>query len=166
MPLNLPPEFWNQLAQASSVPLLVPSVPKSSRAEWITTSGRLVSSINVRTVEQNRFIVKPINLADSVDWCRDFESLLCSYDVRAAAFRAHCVATEEHCKAYRVATFIQGEEVPLCCGKPMYFVGQIDDNNICTEPPLEHKHWWHDVASFYVFTCSTCLECKAVGQQF
>lgn len=108
----------------------------------------------------------PINVEGYVDWCRNFEPLLCSYDMRAAAFRAHCVATDEQCKAYRVPTFIQSEDTPVCCGKPMYFVGQIDDNNICAEPPPEFKLWWHDAASFYVFTCSICLECKAVGQQF
>ena len=32
--------------------------------------------------------------------------------------------------------------------------------------PPGAKLWWHDAASFYVFTCSQCLECKAVGQQY
>ena len=53
-----------------------------------------------------------------------------------------------------------------CCGMPMHFVGQIDDNDICTERPKDAILWWHDLASFYVFTCSQCLKCKAIGQQF
>ena len=48
----------------------------------------------------------------------------------------------------------------------MVFVEQIDDNVICTERPTDAKMWWHDAASFNVFTCTPCLECKAVGQQF
>ncbi len=67
---------------------------------------------------------------------------------------------------FRIPLWIQGEEVPECCGRAMHFVGQIDDDRICTEPPIGAKLWWHDGASFYVFTCSQCLACKAVGQQF
>jgi hypothetical protein len=48
----------------------------------------------------------------------------------------------------------------------MSFVGQIDDDTICSEPPADAKLWWHDGASFYVFTCPMCLGVKAVGQQF
>jgi hypothetical protein len=67
---------------------------------------------------------------------------------------------------YRTPLWIQGEDVPDCCGKPMFFVGQIDDNEICTEAPPDAKYWRHDRASFYVFTCSQCLSVKAVGQQY
>ncbi len=48
----------------------------------------------------------------------------------------------------------------------MHFVGQMDDNKICCEAPDGAKFWWHDAASFYVFTCDQCLDVKAVGQQF
>jgi hypothetical protein len=48
----------------------------------------------------------------------------------------------------------------------MIFVGQLDDNAICGEPPTGARMWWHDAASFYVFTCPQCLSCAAVGQQF
>ena len=75
-------------------------------------------------------------------------------------------ATNEEVVLFRVPVWIQGEEVPECCGRPMFFVGQIDDDNICMERPPHANLWWHDVASFYVFSCSQCLECKAVGQQF
>ncbi len=69
-------------------------------------------------------------------------------------------------KTFRVPLWIQSEEIPSCCGKPMFFVGQLDDNTICGERPDGVRYWWHDTASFYVFTCGECLECKAVGQQF
>lgn len=75
-------------------------------------------------------------------------------------------ATEDERKRFRVPLWIQDEEIPMCCGQPMFFVGQIDDNVICTERPVDAKVWWHDAASFYVFTCSRCLECKAIRQQF
>ena len=75
-------------------------------------------------------------------------------------------ATADERRKFRVPLWIQGEEVPECCGRPMFFVGQIDDDVICTERPKDANMWWHDGASFYVFTCSRCLESKAVGQQF
>jgi len=75
-------------------------------------------------------------------------------------------ATIDELKLFRVPLWIQGDETPQCCGRPMQFVGQIDDDRLCTEPPENAKMWWHDVASFYVFTCSQCLECKVIGQQF
>jgi len=66
---------------------------------------------------------------------------------------------------HRMPIWVQDEEIPECCGCPMFFVDQIDDEMICTEPPPGAKLWWHDVAVFYVFTCPMCLRVKAVGQQ-
>ena len=98
-------------------------------------------------------------------WLDDFEHFV--FQVLADGTRkAIRKATSEDIKGFRVPIWIQGEEVPICCGREMVFVGQIDDNEICTERPDEAKLWWHDAASFYVFTCPQCLECKAVGQQF
>ena len=62
--------------------------------------------------------------------------------------------------------WIQGKQKPKCCKQEMFFVGQIDDNHICNEAPEDAKLWWHDFASFYVFTCSKCLKVKAIGQQY
>lgn len=75
-------------------------------------------------------------------------------------------ATEDERRSFRIPLWIQGDEIPECCGRPMHFVGQLDDDRICMERPEGAKLWWHDKASFYVFTCAQCLECKAVGQQF
>ncbi len=66
----------------------------------------------------------------------------------------------------RMPRWIQGEEVPVCCGSLMLFVGQIDDEQLCSERPQDAQIWWHDIASFYVFTCPFCLGVKAVGQQY
>ena len=98
-------------------------------------------------------------------WLNDLENFV--YQVLADGTRkAIRKATSDDIKNFRVPIWIQGEEVPICCGREMVFVGQIDDNEICMERPDEADLWWHDAASFYVFTCSICLECKAVGQQF
>lgn len=105
-------------------------------------------------------IVPPIN------WVKNFELMYCQRQLDADTIMVLRVATDEERKKYRVPLWIQGEDVPECCGKPMFFVGQIDDDTICTETPPSAKLWWHDAASFYVFTCSQCLEVKAVGQQF
>ncbi len=98
-------------------------------------------------------------------WLDDFEHFV--FQVSADGTRkAIRKATSEDIHKFRVPIWIQGEEVPTCCGREMVFVGQIDDNQICMERPDDAKLWWHDGASFHVFTCPSCLECKAVGQQF
>lgn len=100
-----------------------------------------------------------------LNWLDEFEHFVFQVlkDGRRKAIRK---ATAEDIKKFRVPIWIQDEEIPICCGREMVFVGQIDDNEICTERPEGASLWWHDAASFYVFTCPQCLECKAVGQQF
>ena len=100
------------------------------------------------------------------DWFDDFELMYCQLQHDGASFKVLRKATDDERKLFRVPLWVQDEEVPECCGQPMQFVGQIDDDRICTERPPGAKMRWHDIASFYVFTCSQCLECKAVGQQF
>ena len=102
---------------------------------------------------------------DTVKWF-DSELMYCQIQHDETTFKVIRPATDDERKLFRVPLWIQGEETPKCCGRPMHFVGQIDDDRICTERPPDAKLWWHDLASFYVFTCSQCLECKAVGQQF
>ena len=105
-------------------------------------------------------------LPEEVDWFEDFEFMYCREQHDSATVKVIRRATSEELKMFRVPIWIQDEEVPECCGIPMQFVGQIDDNDLCTERPAGAKLWWHDAASFYVFTCAQCLECKAVGQQY
>jgi len=101
-----------------------------------------------------------------IEWFEEFEEMYCQQQHASDTIKVIRKATDEERKLFRIPLWIQGDEVPECCGQPMHFVGQIDDDRICTEAPPGAKMWWHDVASFYVFTCSQCLECKAVGQQF
>ena len=98
-------------------------------------------------------------------WLDDFEHFIFQLlpDGSRKAIRK---ATEEELKTFRVPIWIQGEEIPICCSREMVFVGQIDDNVLCTERPEDAKLWWHDAASFYVFTCPICLSSAAIGQQF
>jgi hypothetical protein len=110
-------------------------------------------------------LVEFSSLPDDVDWFDTFELMYCQTEHASDVIKIIRAATDEERALFRVALWIQGNEVPECCGRPMFFVGQIDDDRICTEPPADAKLWWHDKASFYVFTCSQCLECKAVGQQ-
>lgn len=106
------------------------------------------------------------SVPSQVGWFDRFELMYCQRHHDPETIKVIRKATEEERKKYRVPVWIQSEEVPECCGRPMFFVGQIDDDFICSEAPPDAKMWWHDVASFYVFTCSQCLEVKAVGQQF
>ncbi|HET6247724.1 MAG TPA: hypothetical protein VFE47_08510 [Tepidisphaeraceae bacterium] len=62
--------------------------------------------------------------------------------------------------------WISGDDTPECCGRPMFFVGQMKDENLHREAPDDCRLWWHDIAFFYVFTCPQCMSVKAVGQQF
>ncbi len=105
------------------------------------------------------------DLADPVDWIKDCDN--CYFQIQADGSRKVIrKATDEDIHKFRVPSWIQSPEVPICCGKEMIFVGQINDDRICTEPPADATVWWHDAASFYVFTCPYCLECAAVGQQY
>ena len=110
-------------------------------------------------------IVEIADVPAAVDWIEDFEFIYAQrqHDSTLKAIRK---ATDEELKRFRVPVWIQGEEAPICCGQAMHFVAQIDDNAICAERPRDAKLWWHDAASFYVFTCSECLAVQAVGQQF
>ncbi len=127
----------------------------------IVDTGFQVLADNGKTV-----IVEFFDTPVEVTWIRDFEMLYCQRQHNTDVVKAIHKATDEECRTLRVPLWIQGEEVPECCGRPMYFVGQIDDNVICTQAPKDAEMWWHDVASFYVFTCAKCLSVKAVGQQF
>jgi hypothetical protein len=101
-----------------------------------------------------------------ITWVENFDLMYCQRQHDLETIKVIRKATDEERKKFRVPLWIQGDDVPVCCGKPMYFVGQIDDDHICTERPPDAKLWWHDAASFYVFTCSQCLGVKAEGQQF
>lgn len=102
---------------------------------------------------------------EEIGWLEEFDHAYfqLSEDGLPVAVRK---ATDEDIKKYRVPIWIQGEEVPECCGRSMVFVGQLDDDLIYTEAPPDAEIWWHDAASFYVFTCPGCLNVRAVGQQF
>ena len=105
------------------------------------------------------------NIDGTLDWLEEFEHFV--FQVREDGTRiAIRKATDEDTKTFRVPIWIQSEEMLMCCGRKMVFVGQLDDDTICTERPVDAKLWWHDAASFYVFTCPVCLECAAVGQQY
>ncbi len=100
-----------------------------------------------------------------LSWIEDFQHF--EFEVQPSGkLKAVRTVSEAEMKHWRVPLWIQGAEVPMCCGGEMVFVGQIDDDRLCTEVPPDAKMWWHDVASFYVFTCPKCLEVTAVGQQF
>lgn len=101
-----------------------------------------------------------------INWLKDYEYVYFQTLKDGETLKAIRKATDEDIKKFRVPIWIQSEEEPDCCGKPMFFVGQIDDDSICAEAPSDAKMWWHDASSFYVFTCSECLSVKTVGQQF
>jgi hypothetical protein len=104
---------------------------------------------------------------EGVDWAEADEPIYCEWRLDLdGTVEAVRVATEDDLRKYRVPRWIQDPEVPRCCKRPMFFVGQFDDEELVSDEPKDAEVWWHDYASFYIFTCPHCLKVKAVGQQY
>lgn len=142
---------------------MIPSSPDKLDGPFIEADD---NRFEVLATSQKVVLLEFHATPEGIDWFENFELLYCQKQHDGEAVKVIRKATEDERKLFRIPLWIQGEEEPECCGKPMQFVGQIDDDRICTERPDGAKLWWHDAASFYVFTCAICLECKAVGQQF
>ena len=142
---------------------LVPTSPDRLGGPFVTVdNGRF----EVLASRDKALIIEFHSLPEGIEWFGNFEFMYCQQQHDPEIIKVIRKATDDERTLFRVPLWIQGDEAPVCCGRLMHFVGQIDDNRICTERPKDAKMWWHDFASFYVFTCSECLECKAVGQQF
>jgi hypothetical protein len=113
------------------------------------------------------------NYADDLDFTQELDgpgwagSKFFTFTVlEGGVLRADGKASSDDLSRYRIPVWTQCEETPSCCGRKMLFVGQIDDADICHDRPKNAVLWWHDYATFYVFTCPKCLGVTAVGQQF
>jgi len=122
-------------------------------------------SFEVRAERDDVVLVEFIDLPDAIEWFDTHQLMYCRRQPDLVTIKVIRQATEGERRQFRVPLWIQGDLVPNCCGRAMFFVGQIDDDTICLESPVGAKKWWHDKASFYVFTCSQCLKSTAVGQQ-
>lgn len=141
---------------------LIPPSPEQLSGPYVTADDQDFEVLASR----EKVVIIEFHSRPSVDWFGSFELLYCRRQHDPETVKVIRKATAEERRLFRIPLWIQSDEIPDCCGRPMQFVGQLDDDRICTEPPDGAKMWWHDAASFYVFTCSQCLECKAVGQQF
>jgi len=141
---------------------LIPPSPDKLAGPFVTAGDEDFEILAAR----DKVVIIEFHSPPGVDWFDTFELLYCQRQHGADVVKVLRKATAEERQLFRIPLWIQSEDVPECCGQLMQFVGQIDDDRICMEPPLGAKMWWHDAASFYVFTCSQCLECKTVGQQF
>src|SRR5262245_59585489 len=142
---------------------LIPHAPERLDGPFVTADD---AGFDVLAARDAAVIIEFHSLPEGIDWFDTFELLYCQRQHDPRAVKVIRKATDDERRLFRIPLWIQGDEVPECCGQPMHFVGQLDDDRICMERPEGAKLWWHDVASFYVFTCSQCLRCKAVGQQF
>ncbi len=129
-------------------------------------SAVVASGFRVMAERGRAVIIEFYQKPHGIEWFGGFELLYCQRQHDPQECKVIRKASDEERKLFRIPLWIQGDEVPQCCGRPMNFVGQIDDDRLCGERPPDAKLWWHDAASFYVFTCSQCLECKAIAQQF
>jgi hypothetical protein len=144
------------------VKAIIPISPEDLGGPSVTADA---DEFEVFAKRQQIVLVQFDPIPSEVRWFDTHELMFCQRQHDPDTIKVIRKATEDERKLYRVVLWIQGDEIPECCGRPMFFVGQIDDDLVCTERPEGAKLWWHDQASFYVFTCSQCLECKAVGQQ-
>jgi len=143
--------------------VIIPATPENLGGPFIVAPA---DSYELCAEGPTALILRFHELPEGVSWFEAFAFMYAQRQHDPQSVKVMRQATNEEVKLFRVPVWIQGEEVPECCGHPMVFVGQLDDDRIRTERPPGAKLWWHDGASFYVFTCSQCLECKAVGQQF
>lgn len=149
--------FADPLAQR---PILVPRSLDALGGPYVDGTA------NVLALKDGRGLAKVTSLSEPVPWLEK-SSAVCVQVMRdGQTLKAFRLATGDDYRHHRVPIWIQGTEVPSCCERPMIFVGQLDDDRLCTERPPDARFWWHDAASFYVFTCGQCLGVKAVGQQF
>jgi hypothetical protein len=145
------------------VKALIPRSPERLNEQYIVVDE---DQFEVVAVRDDVVIIEFSSLPEGVNWFDTYQLMYCQAEREPEQVRVLRKATTDERRLFRIPLWIQGEEVPKCCGRPMHFVGQLDDDRICLERPADAKLWWHDNASFYVFTCSRCLECKAIGQQF
>jgi hypothetical protein len=148
---------------AKKMKVLIPHLPERPGGSFVTVNN---DHFEVLAARDKIVIIEFHSLPEGIDWFDTFELLYCQRQHDPETIKVIRKATDDEWRLFRIPLWIQENEVPKCCGQPMYFVGQLDDDRICRERPEGAKLWWHDVASFYVFTCSQCLQCNAVGQQF
>lgn len=77
------------------------------------------------------YFVEFHSFSREIGWFKHFDLMYCQLQRDGETLKVIRVARDEERRTYRIPLWIQGEEVPECCGKPMFFVGQIDDNFIC-----------------------------------
>jgi hypothetical protein len=142
--------------------IVVPVSPEDLGGPSITVASDLAE---ILAEKDGVVLIEFTTPIKETSWFDSFDLLYCQRQHHEDLIKVIRKATEAERRAYRVPLFIQSDDVPECCGAPMFFVGQLDDDSICMERPEGAKLWWHDKASFYVFTCSKCLGVKAVGQQ-
>ena len=140
----------------------VPKDPASLGGPFVEVADDLFEVLASR---DRSVLVEFVAVPDGIDWFDTYELMLCQREHDQSVLKVLRKATDDERRRFRVPLWIQGDDVPSCCGKPMFFVGQLDDDAICMERPAGARLWWHDKASFYVFTCSECLGVKALGQQ-
>jgi hypothetical protein len=115
---------------------LIPISPDKLGGPYVTLSD---DSFEVLS-ERERFVIAEFrDLPPEVEWFDEFENMYCQRQHDPQKIKVLRKATSEEIRKFRVPIWIQGEEIPECCGQPMFFVGQIDDDEICCKPPEGFK---------------------------
>ncbi len=72
---------------------------------------------------------------------------------------------KESCSYFEYRCGSKATKFQSAAANPCFSSAKSTTTEFAWSPLLGAKRWWHDQASFYVFTCSQCLESKAIGQQ-
>ncbi len=131
----------------------------------IPDGPRLEASAVVESHSPARGVASIIRMDGTLEWTGERDVVYFEVTPKGESIALR-LATDDDCRVCRAPIWIGEVEIPVCCGMPMYFVGQIDDDRIQYESPAWAKKWWTDSASFFVFTCSQCRNVSAAGQQF
>src|SRR5687768_14597922 len=117
---------------------LIPPSPEKLAGPFITAGDDDFEVLAAR----DRAVIIQSHSPPGVDWFGTFELLYCQRQHDPDTVKVIRKATGEERRLFRIPLWIQDDEVPECCGRPMFFVGQLDDDRICTEPPAGAKMWW------------------------
>src|SRR5436309_9202913 len=83
-------------------------------------------SFEVLAERDKAVIIEFHSAPEGIGWFDAFELLYCQRQHDRAVLKVIRKATDEERRMFRIPLWIQGDEVPECCGRQMHFVGQID----------------------------------------
>jgi hypothetical protein len=82
--------------------------------------------LKVLGVRDKAVLVEFHSLPFTIEWFDEFELMFGQVSHDRETIKVIRRATDDERRLFRVPLWIQSEETPECCGRPMHFIGQID----------------------------------------